>query len=83
MTVTSITPAIKVVKESGMMGCDMYIAYGDKIRVTDIEGNEFVGEFLYMELGTDEEEDDALILDVDGKNVAVQSSWVVELEEAK
>ncbi|WP_243189346.1 hypothetical protein [Clostridium botulinum] len=43
MIVTSIMPCIKVTKEDNMSGVDMYIDFGDRIRVTDIDGNVIVG----------------------------------------
>ena len=46
MEITSITPAVKIVKENNMTGCDMYIALGDNIRVTDCEGRIYTGIFF-------------------------------------
>lgn len=81
MEITSITPAIKIVKENNMSGCDIYIALGDKIRIKDFDGNKFEGRFLFMELGKDVEEDDVVILDVDGKNVEFRCSYIKNIEE--
>lgn len=81
MEIISITPAIKIVKENNMAGCDMYITLGDNIRVTDCEGRTFTGIFLYMELGKDEEEDDLIVLDIGDGNVEIQCSWITDIEE--
>ena len=81
MEITSIEPAIKVVKENTFAGCDMYIASGDKIRITDTEGKVYVGEFLFMELGKYEEEDDTIILRDGNSYIEVQCSWIKEIEE--
>jgi hypothetical protein len=81
MEITSITPAIKIIKEQGMIGCDQYIALGDNVRITDFDGNKSEGRFLFMDLGKDVEEDDCIILDVDGKNVEFQCSYIKDIEE--
>lgn len=43
MIITSIVPAIKVVKENNIGGVDIYIALGDKIKIKDANGCELVG----------------------------------------
>lgn len=62
MVVTSITPSIRVEKQSGIAGMDMYIDYGDDIIVTDTSGNVIKGILFDFELGSDEEEDDILVI---------------------
>jgi hypothetical protein len=81
MEITSITPAAKIIKEQGMMGCDLYIALGDKVRIADLDGNKIEGRFLFMDLGKDVEEDDSIVLDVDGKNVEFQCSYIKDIEK--
>ena len=81
MEITSITPAIRIVKENEMMGCDLYIGLGDKIRITDLDGKIFEGRFLFMELGKDVEEDDAIVLEVDNENIDIQCSYIKDIEE--
>jgi len=81
MEITSITPAVKIVKESSMAGSDMNIAFGDNVKITTHEGKVFTGIFLYMDLGKGEEEDDALVLDIGDQNMEIQCSWIVEIEE--
>ena len=81
MMITSITPAIKVVKENNMMGIDMYIGSGDKIKVIDLDGNETIGEFLFVEWGVDEEEDDVLILELaNGEQKEIGMSWIEDID---
>lgn len=81
MEITSITPAMKIIKESNMAGGNMYIVFGENIRVTDIEGRVFTGIFLYMELGKGEEEDDLIVLDIGCENVEIQCSCIKDIEE--
>lgn len=82
MEITSITPAMKVVKENNFSGVDMYIASGDKIKIIDTEGNEFRGRFIFVEWGLDEEEDDILILELnDGSRKEVGVSWIKDIDE--
>lgn len=81
MEVTSITPAIRVVKESNMSECDMYIAFGDNIRITDIVGKVFAGIFLYMDLARNEEDCDAIILSIGNESIKVPCSDIVDIEE--
>ncbi|HDK7194809.1 TPA: hypothetical protein PTV74_003116 [Clostridium botulinum] len=81
MIVTSIMPCIRVTKENNMSGVDMYIDFGDRIKITDIDGNVVIGKVLPMELGKDVEEDDmfCLLLD-DEKQYSIGTSYIADLE---
>lgn len=81
MRVTSIMPCIKVTKENNMSGVDMYIDLGDKIKVTDDNGNIIVGEVLFLELGRDVEEDDTLYLLLDNEEqFSIGVSYIADVE---
>ena len=81
MKVTSIIPCIKVTKENNMSGIDMYINLGDKIKVTDDNGNIIIGKVLSLEVGKDVEEDDMLYLLLDNKNqFSIGVSYIVDVE---
>lgn len=80
MEITSITPAIRIVKENNVIGCDVYIAFGDNIRIIDIEGRIFTGIFLYMELSKEDDED-LLILSIGSENVEISCSCIKEIEK--
>ena len=81
MEVVSITPAIRVIKESNISECDMYIAFRDNIRVTDIEGRVFAGIFLYIDLAKNEKEYDSIILSIGSESIKVPCSDIVDIEE--
>ena len=81
MRVTSILPAIKVTKESDMMGCDLYISAGDKIKITCNDGQAYIGRYLFTELGKYEEEDDTLIIEVENNNIEIYCSDILDIEE--
>ncbi|BAO04851.1 uncharacterized protein CBO05P1_132 [Clostridium botulinum B str. Osaka05] len=81
MIVTSIIPCIKVTKENNMSGFDMYIDFGDRIKVTDIDGNVVIGKVSSMELGKDVEEDDMLYLLLDDeKQYSIGTSYIANVE---
>ncbi len=81
MEITSITPAIKVVKENNMSGCDTYIAFGDNIRVTDTQNRIFTGIFLYMALVKSEKEFDSIVLDIGNENIEIPCPDIKNIEE--
>ena len=81
MEIISITPAVKIVKEDSMAGRNMYVGFGDRIRIIDFDGNKFEGRFLYMNLGKCVEEDDAIVLDIENENVEFQCSYIKNIEE--
>lgn len=69
MEITNIVMAMRITKENNMIGMDMYISNGDRIKVTLNEGTEFVGNFARMELGTypaDGEDDTITVISDDG-----------------
>lgn len=81
MIVTSIMPCIKVTKENNMSGVDMCIDFGDRIKVTDMDGNIVIGKVLPMELGKDVEEDDMLCLLLDNEKYhSIGVSYIVDVE---
>lgn len=81
MEITSITPAIKIVKEGNMTGCDIFVAFGDNIRVTDIEGRIFSGIFLYMDLAKSEDKNDSIVLNIGEENIPINCIDIKDIEE--
>jgi hypothetical protein len=82
MEITSIMPAIKVTKENNMMGSEEYFSLGSGIKVTDLEGEEFIGVLICMDLA-EGEEDDILLLDVAGENVEIQCVNIKNIEYSR
>lgn len=64
-----------------MSWCDFYIASGDKVRITNFDGNKFDGRFLFMDLGKYVEEDDTMMLEIDDNNIEFQCSNIKDIEE--
>lgn len=82
MIVTNISPCIKVTKENNFAGMDMYIEYGDLIKITDNEGNIYVGKYAFIELGKDVEEDDIItIIRDDNTCFEIGVSYIIDIEE--
>lgn len=81
MEITSISPAMRIIKENDMLGCDIYISLGDNIRVTDIEDRIFTGIFLYMDLAKSEEEYDSIVLNIGNESVTIQCANIKDIEE--
>ncbi|ADZ22574.1 Conserved hypothetical protein [Clostridium acetobutylicum EA 2018] len=81
MVLTNIIPCIKVTKEGNMSGVDMYIELGDRIKVTDSNGNIFIGKLSFIELGKDLEEDDSICILLDSEEVInVGVSYIKDIE---
>lgn len=59
----------------------MYIAFGDNIRVTDIEGSVFIGVFLYMSLAKSNEEYDFIVLCIGNESIKVPCLDIKNFEE--
>lgn len=81
MIITNIMPCIKVTKENNLGGIEMYIELGDKVKVSDFDGNINKGIVLSMELGKDEEEDDNLYLLLDnGRELSIGFSYIEDID---
>lgn len=81
MEITSITPAIRIVKEGNMSGCDIFISLGDNIKITDVEGNTFTGVFLYLDFAKSEDGVDSIVLAVGEKDIVIQCPDIKDIEE--
>ena len=81
MEITSITPAIRIIKESNMAGCDMFIAFGDNIKIVDTENRIFKGIFLYMNIAQNKEDFDSIVLGIGSENIEIQCCDIKEIEE--
>ncbi|CAK1233284.1 hypothetical protein [Fructobacillus fructosus] len=81
MTLDTITPCIKIQKVNGMMGMDMYIEYQDNITVTEMSGEVTTGILFDLELGTDEEMDDVLVVKTkSGDLKKIGTSWILDID---
>ena len=81
MIVTSITPSIRVEKQSGIAGMDMYIDYGEDVIVTEISGDITKGFLFDLELSSDEEADDILVIKTESGNLKeIGISYIVDID---
>lgn len=81
MIVTSITPSIRVEKQSGFAGMDMYIDYGEDVIVTETSGNVTKGFLFDLELSSDEEADDILVIQTESGNLKeIGISYIVDID---
>ena len=67
--IESIIPCIKVTQVNGMIGCDIYIEEGEKIKFITNNKEEISGTFLFIELSQYEEYDDILHIELDSGNI--------------
>jgi len=81
IVVTSITPSIRVEKQSGIAGMDMYIQYGEDMIVTETSGD-VTKRFLFnLELSSDEETDDILVIKTESGNLKeIRISYIVDID---
>lgn len=81
MEIVSITPVIRVIKESSTAGCDIFIAFGDNIKITDIKGRIFSGIFLYIDLAKNEEGYDSIKLAIGNEEIDILCCNIKNIEE--
>ena len=67
--IESIIPCIKVTQVNGIVGCDIYIEEGEKIKFITNNKEEISGTFLFIELSQYEEYDDVLHIELDSGNI--------------
>lgn len=82
MEITSIIPAIKVTKENNMMGSDEYFSLGSRVKIIDLDGKVYIGTFICMDLA-EGEEDDIILLDIDGENAEIRCIDILDIEISK
>ena len=63
--VESIIHCIKVTQVNGMVGCDIYIEEGDKVKFITKDKKEISGIFMFIELSQYEDYDDILHIKLD------------------
>lgn len=81
MIVTSITPSIRVEKQSGIAGMDMYIEYGEDVIVTETSGDVTKGFLFNLELSSDEEVDDILVVKTESGNLKeIGISYIADID---
>lgn len=68
MKVTDIEPCIKVTKQDKDEEKEIYIEFGDQIRITDGEGVKTEGRFYFFESGTEVDQDDIVYIVLEDEN---------------
>lgn len=82
MKITDIEPCIKVTKEDEDQGIEMYVEFGDQIRITDNEGVRTEGRFYYFESGSEVEDDDMIYIVLEDENqFSIGVSFIADIEK--
>lgn len=82
MKITDIEPCIKVTKEDEDQGMEMYVEFGDQIRITDIDGVKTEGRFYYFESGSEVEDDDMIYIVLEDENqFSIGVSFIADIEK--
>lgn len=76
-----VVTSIKVEKQSGIAGMDMYIEYGEDIIVTETSGDVAKGFLFNLELSSDEEADDILVIKTESGNLKeIGISYIADID---
>lgn len=82
MKITDIEPCIKVTKEEENQGMEMYVEFGDQIRITDNDGIKTEGRFYYFESGSEVEDDDMIYIVLEDENqFSIGVSFIADIEK--
>ena len=82
MKITDIEPCIKVTKEDENQGIEMYVEFGDQIRITDNDGVKTEGRFYYFESGSEVEDDDMIYIVLEDENqFSIGVSFIADIEK--
>lgn len=82
MKITDIEPCIKVTKEDETQGMEMYVEFGDQIRITDNDGVKTEGRFYYFESGSEVEDDDMIYIVLEDENqFSIGVSFIADIEK--
>lgn len=82
MKITDIEPCIKVTKEDEDQGMEMYVEFGDQIRITDNDGAKTEGRFYYFESGSEVEDDDMIYIVLEDENqFSIGVSFIADIEK--
>lgn len=82
MKITDIEPCIKVTKEDEEQGMEMYVEFGDQIRITDNDGVKTEGRFYYFESGSEVEDDDMIYIVLEDENqFSIGVSFIADIEK--
>jgi hypothetical protein len=82
MKITDIEPCIKVTKEDEDQGMEMYVEFGDQIRITDNDGVKTEGRFYYFESGSEVEDDDMIYIVLEDENqFSIGVSFIADIEK--
>lgn len=82
MKITDIEPCIKVTKEDENQGMEMYVEFGDQIRITNNDGVKTEGRFYYFESGSEVEDDDMIYIVLEDENqFSIGVSFIADIEK--
>lgn len=82
MKITDIEPCIKITKEDENQGMEMYVEFGDQIRITDNDGVKTEGRFYYFESGSEVEDDDMIYIVLEDENqYSIGVSLIADIEK--
>lgn len=82
MKITDIEPCIKISKEDENQGVEMYVEFGDQIRITDNDGVKTEGRFYYFESGSEVEDDDVIYIVLEDENqYSIGVSLIADIEK--
>lgn len=82
MKITDIEPCIKISKEDENQGVEMYVEFGDQIRITDNDGVKTEGRFYYFESGSEVEDDDMIYIVLEDENqYSIGVSLIADIEK--
>lgn len=82
MKITDIEPCIKISKEEENQGVEMYVEFGDQIRITDNDGVKTEGRFYYFESGSEVEDDDMIYIVLEDENqYSIGVSLIADIEK--
>lgn len=82
MKIKDIEPCIKVAKEDKNQDIEIYVEFGDQIRITDNEGLKTEGRFFYFESGSEVEDDDIIYIVLEDENqFSIGVSFIADIEK--
>lgn len=81
MSVVSITPAVRVISEEGLLQSDIIYKLGDNVKIEDGEHRIFKGILLYLKMSTNRVDNDVLIIDIGGENIEIPVISIIKMNK--
>ena len=81
MSVVSITPAVRVISEEGLLQSDIIYKLGDNVKIEDNEHRRFKGILLYMKMSTNRVDNDVLIIDIGGETIEIPVISIIKMNK--